>query len=49
MRIPKEDRPGEMPKLKGFGYVEFEDRDSFVGALSITECVSYYLITFHTF
>ncbi|KAF5302815.1 hypothetical protein FQA39_LY01995 [Lamprigera yunnana] len=38
MRIPREERPGELPRLKGFGYVEFEDRESLVGALSITDC-----------
>ncbi|CAH0553521.1 unnamed protein product [Brassicogethes aeneus] len=37
MNIPKEDRPGEMPKLKGFGYVEFEDRDSLINALVIPD------------
>jgi translation initiation factor 4B len=37
MRIPKDDRAGEMPKLKGFGYVEFEDRDSLLNALVIPD------------
>jgi RNA recognition motif-containing protein len=40
MRIPKDDRAGEMPKLKGFGYVEFEDRDSLLNALVIPDTVS---------
>lgn len=41
MRIPKDDsRPGEIPKLKGYGYIEFEDRDSLLGALAIPDCVS---------
>lgn len=40
MRIPREDRPGDTPRLKGFGYVEFEDRESLAGALRITDCVS---------
>lgn len=38
MNIPREDRPGEMPKLKGYGYVNFEDRDSLLGALAIPDC-----------
>ncbi|KAK4882866.1 hypothetical protein RN001_006185 [Aquatica leii] len=38
MRIPKDERPGETPRLKGFGYIEFEDRESLIGALSITDC-----------
>ncbi|RZB84918.1 RRM 1 and/or eIF-4B domain containing protein [Asbolus verrucosus] len=37
MRIPKDDRPGEIPKLKGFGYVEFEDRESLLNALVIPD------------
>lgn len=40
MRIPKDDRPGETPKLRGFGYVEFEDRESLLCALAIPDCVS---------
>lgn len=39
MRIPKEDRSGE-GKLRGFGYVEFEDRESLMGALMIPDTVS---------
>lgn len=38
MRIPREDRAGEPPKLKGYGYVEFENREGLIGALSITDC-----------
>ncbi|KAL1505505.1 hypothetical protein ABEB36_005056 [Hypothenemus hampei] len=37
MRIPKDDRPGEAPKLRGFGYVEFEDRESLMSALIIPD------------
>ncbi|ERL93917.1 hypothetical protein D910_11203 [Dendroctonus ponderosae] len=37
MRIPKEDRSGEGGKLRGFGYVEFEDRESLMGALMIPD------------
>ncbi|XP_063906905.1 eukaryotic translation initiation factor 4B isoform X2 [Zophobas morio] len=37
MRIPKDERPGEVPRLKGFGYVEFEDRDSLLNALVIPD------------
>lgn len=40
MRIPKDDRSGEGPKLKGFGYVEFEDRESLMSALIIPDTVS---------
>ncbi|KAJ8952714.1 hypothetical protein NQ318_021032 [Aromia moschata] len=35
MRIPKDDRDGN--KLKGFGYIEFEDRDSLLNALVIPD------------
>ncbi|KAI4459881.1 eukaryotic translation initiation factor 4b/4h [Holotrichia oblita] len=38
MRIPKDDKPGEQPKLKGFGYVEFADREGLLEALAITDC-----------
>jgi len=34
MRIPREDRSGEGSRLKGFGYVEFEDQQSLLEALS---------------
>ncbi|XP_044262114.1 eukaryotic translation initiation factor 4B-like [Tribolium madens] len=37
MRIPKDERPGEAPRLKGFGYVEFEDRESLLNALVIPD------------
>ncbi|XP_066259409.1 eukaryotic translation initiation factor 4B-like [Euwallacea similis] len=37
MRIPKDDRPGEVPKLKGFGYIEFEDRESLMSALILPD------------
>ncbi|CAG9764560.1 unnamed protein product [Ceutorhynchus assimilis] len=37
MRIPKDERPGEPAKLKGYGYVEFEDRESLMGALIIPD------------
>lgn len=40
MRIPKDERPGEAPRLKGFGYVEFEDRESLLNALVIPDTVS---------
>lgn len=40
MIIPKEERSGEAPKLKGYGYVEFEDRDSLMSALIIPDTVS---------
>lgn len=40
MRIPKDDRSNDAPKLRGFGYVEFEDRDSLISALSMPDCVS---------
>ena len=40
MRIPKDERPGEVPRLKGSGYVEFEDRDSLLNALVIPDTVS---------
>ena len=40
MTIPKDDRTGDIPKLKGFGYVEFEDRESLMGALTIPDTVS---------
>ncbi|KAB0800526.1 hypothetical protein PPYR_06266 [Photinus pyralis] len=38
MRIPREERTGEPQRLKGYGYVEFADRDSLIGALNITAC-----------
>lgn len=41
MRIPKEDRLGEPPKLRGYGYVEFEDRESLMSALTIPDTVSF--------
>lgn len=41
MRIPKEDRLGEPPKLRGYGYVEFEDRESLMSALIIPDTVSF--------
>ncbi|XP_050296264.1 eukaryotic translation initiation factor 4B [Anthonomus grandis grandis] len=37
MRIPKDERSGETPKLKGYGYVEFADRDSLLSALIIPD------------
>ncbi|XP_076250153.1 eukaryotic translation initiation factor 4B-like isoform X2 [Rhynchophorus ferrugineus] len=37
MRIPKNDRPGDSHKLKGYGYVEFEDRESLMNALIIPD------------
>lgn len=37
MRIPKSDRLGDTPKLKGYGYVEFEDRESLMSALIIPD------------
>ncbi|XP_060523747.1 eukaryotic translation initiation factor 4B [Cylas formicarius] len=37
MKIPKNERSGEAPKLRGFGYVEFEDRDSLLNALIIPD------------
>lgn len=40
MRIPKNDRPGDSHKLKGYGYVEFEDRESLMNALIIPDMVS---------
>lgn len=40
MRIPKDERPGEAPRLRGFGYVEFEDRESLLNALVIPDTVS---------
>lgn len=43
MRIPKDERPGEPPKLKGYGYVEFEDRESLLNALVIPDTVCNYL------
>lgn len=39
MKIPKDERPGEMPRLKGYGSVEFEDRESLLFALAIPDCV----------
>jgi RNA recognition motif-containing protein len=36
MRLPKESN-----KSKGYGYVEFEDRQSLIDALSIVDTVSY--------
>ncbi|XP_023030394.1 uncharacterized protein isoform X2 [Leptinotarsa decemlineata] len=36
MRIPKDDRGGEA-KSKGYGYVEFEDRDSLLNALVLPD------------
>lgn len=39
MKIPKDERPGEPPKLKGFGYVDFEDRESLMSALIIPDTV----------
>lgn len=46
MRIPKDERSGEVPKLKGFGYVEFEDRDSLLNALVIPDTVSFLIFFF---
>lgn len=46
MRIPREDRLGEVSRLRGFGYIEFEDRDSLIGALTIPDCVSFVLLGF---
>lgn len=43
MNIPKDERPGEMSKLKGFGYVEFDDRDSLINALRLSDTVIYSL------
>lgn len=40
MRFPKDDRSSDAPKLRGYGYVEFEDRDSLISALSMPDCVS---------
>lgn len=42
MRLPRDDRSG---KLKGFGYIEFGDRDSFISALLKYEAVSLYLFS----
>lgn len=39
MRLPRDDRGGEGGKLKGFGYVEFEDRNSLIDAISILDTV----------
>ncbi|KAG5878269.1 hypothetical protein JTB14_025857 [Gonioctena quinquepunctata] len=36
MRIPRDDRGGEM-KSKGYGYVEFEDRESLLNALVLPD------------
>lgn len=38
MRLPREG--GEGGKLRGFGYVEFEDRNSLVEAISLLDIVS---------
>ncbi|XP_065158884.1 eukaryotic translation initiation factor 4B-like [Atheta coriaria] len=38
MRIPREDRMGEEPRVKGFGYVEFEDQESLIEALEKPDC-----------
>lgn len=46
MRIPREERMGDVSRLRGFGYIEFEDRDSLIGALTIPDCVSFVLLGF---
>ncbi|XP_018320447.1 eukaryotic translation initiation factor 4B [Agrilus planipennis] len=38
-RFPKEDRASDLPRLKGYGYIEFEDRDSLTSALSMPDCM----------
>ncbi|GLV45157.1 eukaryotic translation initiation factor 4B [Carabus blaptoides fortunei] len=35
LRLPRDDRGGEGGRLKGFGYVEFEDRATLIEAISI--------------
>nr|CAI5838263.1 unnamed protein product [Callosobruchus analis] len=37
LRIPKDDRGGEVPRSKGYGYVEFEDRESLMDALILRD------------
>lgn len=45
MRIPKGDRNTDGPsRTKGYGYVEFEDRESLLDALVLRDTVSFYSI-----
>ncbi|XP_067014555.1 eukaryotic translation initiation factor 4B [Anabrus simplex] len=37
VRLPRDDRPGGIGKLKGFGYIEFENRQSLIAALSMPD------------
>lgn len=41
MRLPQDSR-GIAARAKGFGYVEFEDRNSLIEALSLPDTVSNY-------
>lgn len=41
MRLPK-----DANKIKGYGYVEFEDRQSLIDALSMTNTVRKWYLTF---
>lgn len=46
VRLPKDDR--ESGRLKGFGYVEFEERADLKEALGMTDTVSHLLVVFGT-
>lgn len=40
MRIPRDDRNTDGPRSKGYGYIEFEDRESLLDALVLRDTVS---------
>lgn len=42
MRIPKNDS-GSESKSKGYGYIEFEDRESLLDALCMRDTVSIFI------
>lgn len=41
--------PREGDRLKGFGYVDFEDRESLVSAMNIADLVSFNLLLLYSY